>query len=457
MTVMNDQSKLNTEFIGDSCLSWLFGEGISQTISDQVITAYRHIKSKRMSKILDLVPSYNALSVHFDLLTTNTTDLIEKIDGLIEESFELSFNHPTTTHHMPVVYDGEDLKTLADGKGLSTAEVVTLHQQKKYSVAMIGFKPHFNYLLGLNPQLETPRLKSPRARVAAGAVGIGGLQTGVYPEQSPGGWNLIGRTQPERLKVVNVGDTVVFEAVEHLPTLLLNCDIGERGTDNKTDIAIMKHLFMANIACGGHAGDHESIRFFRSLAREHKVQVSAHLSYPDRDNFGRVSLSMSESELHQALNQQMSLMTDVCWVKFHGALYNNACEQKDLALSLVNWCVEKNITHVVTQEGSEPAVASRAQGVTVVNEFFAERRYKLNDQNRLALVPRSKTYAILVTIDECREHIKRFIDEQIVEVVIGESSSGELMIETYPTEATTVCVHSDSPIALELIERLATL
>ena len=78
---------------------------------------------------------------------------------------------------------------------------------------MIGFRPHFPYLLGLEPALESPRRDSPRKSVAAGSVGIGGLQTGIYPEESPGGWNVIGRTDPNLLKTIRIGDTVTFESV----------------------------------------------------------------------------------------------------------------------------------------------------------------------------------------------------------------------------------------------------
>jgi KipI family sensor histidine kinase inhibitor len=79
---------------------------------------------------------------------------------------------------------------------------------------MIGFRPHFPYLLGLDRSLTTPRLDSPRLKVPAGAVGIGGEQTGIYPETSPGGWNILGMTQPELLYPIEPGDTVVFKRVE---------------------------------------------------------------------------------------------------------------------------------------------------------------------------------------------------------------------------------------------------
>ena len=99
---------------------------------------------------------------------------------------------------------------MAELNGLQTDDVIRLHAGVLYPVAMIGFKPYFPYLIGLDPRLETPRLESPRTRVPAGSVAIGGAQTGIYPEESPGGWNLIGHMSPARLQVVLPGDTIIF-------------------------------------------------------------------------------------------------------------------------------------------------------------------------------------------------------------------------------------------------------
>ena len=89
--------------------------------------------------------------------------------------------------------------------------MIKRHTAVEYMVAMIGFRPHFPYLLGLDPSLVTPRLDTPRLKVPAGAVAIGAEQTGVYPEASPGGWNILGMTDPELLKAINPGDTIVFQ------------------------------------------------------------------------------------------------------------------------------------------------------------------------------------------------------------------------------------------------------
>ncbi|HEU0196497.1 MAG TPA: 5-oxoprolinase subunit PxpB [Nevskiaceae bacterium] len=113
---------------------------------------------------------------------------------------------------VPVCYDGDlapDLPAVANACGLTPSELVAIHQAGCYQVAMLGFAPGFAYLLGLDPRLAAPRRSSPRPRVPAGSVGIGGAQTGIYPAALPGGWNLIGRT-PLRL----------FDADRKRPTLL---------------------------------------------------------------------------------------------------------------------------------------------------------------------------------------------------------------------------------------------
>jgi len=112
---------------------------------------------------------------------------------------------------MPTVYNGRDLKRVGDHNGISIKEVVRKHCQSLYLVAMIGFRPHFPYLIGLDKALETARLDSPRLKIPAGSVAIGGLQTGIYPEESPGGWNLIGITDPSLLVELKPGDYIRFD------------------------------------------------------------------------------------------------------------------------------------------------------------------------------------------------------------------------------------------------------
>lgn len=129
-------------------------------------------------------------------------------------------------HEIPVVYDGEDLAELAQRHGLAVAEVIERHAAPVYEVALLGFSPGFPYLAGLDPKLCTPRRANPRPRVPAGSVAIGGVHTGIYSIESPGGWHLLGTTpirifdparrEPtdEAMFLLRAGDRVKFVAAE---------------------------------------------------------------------------------------------------------------------------------------------------------------------------------------------------------------------------------------------------
>jgi KipI family sensor histidine kinase inhibitor len=203
-------------FIGDSCLCWTFCQGIDPLISVRVIKAYRYLKTCAIAHVLDVVPSYDSLAVYFDPVETDREELARIISGLLQEAESMPVEREINTHTIPVVYDGEDLHNLSKTKKLTVEEVVRIHTGVTYTVAMIGFRPHFPYLLGMDERLEMPRLESPRTRVPAGSVGIGGKQTGIYPDESPGGWNLIGRTSPELLIDIRVGDIIIFRSVTEL-------------------------------------------------------------------------------------------------------------------------------------------------------------------------------------------------------------------------------------------------
>jgi len=200
--------------IGDGCLMWSFGNGIDRSISKRVLAAYRRIKASRRAValgILDVAPAYNAMAVYFDAGRADTVAIEQLVDHLIYNSADASESGRIQTHALPVRYDGPDLSRVAHLNGLDVSAVIDLHAGAEYIVAMVGFQPHFPYLIGLDDRIATPRLDSPRTHVPAGTVAIGGAQTGIYPSQSPGGWNMIGTTDPSRLVPINPGDTVIFQ------------------------------------------------------------------------------------------------------------------------------------------------------------------------------------------------------------------------------------------------------
>lgn len=234
--------------------------------------------------------------------------------------------------------------------------------------------------------------------------------------------------------------------------MFVNCDIGERGIHHPVDLKLMDFIQMANVACGGHAGDKESVDFFCSMAKEKNVELSAHLSYPDRENFGRFSMSITFLELSNSLTQQYQLMNFVKRVKFHGALYNDANVQKDLSLLLVEWMKAYDIEEVVTPFDSLLAKEAKRQGIRVLAEAFAERRYDFNPQTgQLTLTPRTEPQASIKDLTQAVNQAKS-LTAGWVEAFIRQE--GKVQVEKRPIEVETVCIHSDSEIALELAQAL---
>ena len=153
------------------------------------------------------------MAIYFDPQIHSKNFVIAKVENELFSYESLTFL--SKEHVIPVIYDGEDLQRIAYLNNLETEKIISFHSQSSYTVAMIGFQPNFPYLIGLPELLETPRLESPRKKVPAGSVAIGGAQTGIYPSDSPGGWNLIGRMNPDKLKVLQPGDKVKFYEVKN--------------------------------------------------------------------------------------------------------------------------------------------------------------------------------------------------------------------------------------------------
>lgn len=239
--------------------------------------------------------------------------------------------------------------------------------------------------------------------------------------------------------------------------ILINCDMGERGPNHPIDLALMDYIHMANIACGGHGGNKESVAAFTKMAEERNVKVAAHLSYPDRAGFGRTTIPISETDLLKALSLQVELMPRVKTIKLHGALYNDANTDTRLAGLLARWMEEQGIEEVVTMSGSDLAAAARREGLLIISEAFAERRYSYDPPTkRLRLVDRRKTYATIKDLDEAIKHTLKMVREKKVLAHL-EDNDGTISRIEVPLEVSTICIHSDSEIALELAKRLSSL
>jgi inhibitor of KinA len=179
----------------DSSLLLEFGNAISVELHAHVIGQFRALQARRDPRIRNLHPGYTSILIDFDPLQITHGELAEIVAQLqIASSGDVGSSAIVS---VPVCYDvefGPDLPDLAAHSGLSPEEVIQMHSSATYLVYFLGFSPGFAYMGGLPEKLHMPRLATPRARVAAGTVGIAGSQTGVYPVGSAGGWRLIGRT-----------------------------------------------------------------------------------------------------------------------------------------------------------------------------------------------------------------------------------------------------------------------
>jgi KipI family sensor histidine kinase inhibitor len=201
----------------DSALLVSFGDTISAAAHAAVRRLFRRLQGA--GEIRNLHPAYASLLVSFDPLRTDRAGL----EARIREAAAALEGDPLPEPKLveiPVRYGGEagpDLEEVARRHGLSSEELVAIHASVEYEVYFLGFAPGFPYLGGMPERIATPRLDSPRRRVPAGSVAIGGHQTGIYPVALPGGWRIIGRTPLELFHVernppalLEMGDRVRF-------------------------------------------------------------------------------------------------------------------------------------------------------------------------------------------------------------------------------------------------------
>ena len=179
---------------GDSALIADLGDVIDASINWRAINLAAQVRAARLTGVRDVVPTFRSVAVFFDPLRTDE----EALRVLLQTPPRDDAASPDgATVQIPVEYGGDagpDLDAVAAAAGLAPAEVVSRHAAREYRVFMVGFLPGFAYLGEVDPSIAAPRHASPRLRVPAGSVGIAGQQTGVYPQASPGGWQILGRT-----------------------------------------------------------------------------------------------------------------------------------------------------------------------------------------------------------------------------------------------------------------------
>ena len=216
--------KIRIEIVAVDCLMVRLFDTIDENNMPWLLAASRRLRECFGQGLIDLVPSYTTLMVHYDLrqlLASDARGLIaQALDGLQPDA-----GGSGRSHSLPTWYDhsvGPELKLLAQRTGLTIKEVIERHSSHEYQVFALGFVPGFAFMGLVEEILASPRLSTPRKRVATGSVGIAERQTAAYPQASPGGWNLIGRT-PVRMfdhslegySLLKPGDRVRFEAVSH--------------------------------------------------------------------------------------------------------------------------------------------------------------------------------------------------------------------------------------------------
>ncbi|MEM9353237.1 MAG: 5-oxoprolinase subunit PxpB [Planctomycetota bacterium] len=220
--------------LGDAALT--VGPSAGSCTADGLHAWAAACRQAPLAGVTDVVAAFGKLGVTFDPASVPSLRGEQAFEAVCRWLMRQAQNLPTSdARQRPmveilVVYGGEhgpDLEAVATHAGITPDEVIARHQASELTVAAVGFAPGFAYLEGLPPELQTPRRSTPRVAVPAGAVAIGGPYTGVYPRESPGGWNLIGRTAaamfaPERTpqSLLAAGDRVRFRAVDELPPLL---------------------------------------------------------------------------------------------------------------------------------------------------------------------------------------------------------------------------------------------
>jgi UPF0271 protein len=227
----------------------------------------------------------------------------------------------------------------------------------------------------------------------------------------------------------------------------INCDMGE-GMQN--DAALMPFISSANIACGYHAGNEETIKRTIDLALEHHVAIGAHPSYQDRENFGRLSQSISLIDLAELISEQLYLFEKITTqmgckihhVKLHGALYND-CAKDALSSKIVAQTIQAIDPSLLLYglSGSHTIKEAKAIGLKCVQEAFADRTYQANGQ----LTPRYMDHALIVDPIEATKQVLTMVFDQEIKTDNG------TMIDV---DAETICIHGDHTHALEIATHL---
>ena len=225
----------------------------------------------------------------------------------------------------------------------------------------------------------------------------------------------------------------------------INADVGE-GIENENEL--FPFISSCNIACGGHTGNYKTMLSTVRLAKQYNVKIGAHPSFEDRENFGRKILKVDKKELLSSLINQVESLKNILknekiklnHIKAHGALYNLSAYDKDSAKIIIE-LAKKIDTKLYVPYSSLISKIAKEQGVETCNELFVDRNYNSD----LTLVSRENSNALINDSKTMFEHVKKIINDQIITSI----NNKNMLVEF-----DTLCIHGDSPNAIELIKEL---
>ncbi|MBR7554578.1 5-oxoprolinase subunit PxpB [Allobacillus sp. GCM10007491] len=207
--------------LGDQAIIVSFGNGLSKQVNQRV-QSFRHLLLRqKWPFIVDVVATFTNVTVFYNATKQSYPEVRNELKRLLEVENRFNTKKSVQNIYLPVLYDGMDLERVSEKTGLSKKEIIHHHTNQAYPIYMVGFLPGFPYIGGFTEKLSIPRLDKPRNQVPKGSVGIINSQSGIYPVSSPGGWNIIGTTPVELIRLdkkypfyYQAGDYITFYPVD---------------------------------------------------------------------------------------------------------------------------------------------------------------------------------------------------------------------------------------------------
>ncbi|WP_242876012.1 5-oxoprolinase subunit PxpB [Cellulosilyticum sp. I15G10I2] len=206
----------------DTAITVQFGNEINENIHNNIMAFCMLLEQANIEGVIELVPTYTTVMIHYDPGVILFDEIVQLLKELIKHMHTINLPKGQVIE-VPVCYGGKygpDLEYVANYHGMHIDEVIQIHASSYYLIYMLGFTPGFAYMGGMDKCIATPRLTQPRTKIPAGSVGIAGGQTGIYPIDSPGGWQLIGQTpfilyDPKRQKPIlfDAGQRIKFKPI----------------------------------------------------------------------------------------------------------------------------------------------------------------------------------------------------------------------------------------------------